>query len=62
MKTARLIIPGKLPGLNEYIDAERENRHKGAKMRRQTEELIMWAAKDQLRGVRFKGPVIMHYT
>lgn len=57
----RLIITGKLPGLNEYIEAERRNKYAGAKMRKQAEERIMWAAKAQLRGMRFEGPVIMHY-
>lgn len=58
----RLVIPGKLPGLNEYIAAERDHRQKGAKMRKETERRIVWAAKSQLRGIRFEGPVIMHYT
>lgn len=28
-----LTIPGTLPNLNDYIAAERTNRHKGAKMK-----------------------------
>lgn len=59
---ARLIIPGRLPGLNEYITAERSKKYAGAKMRKDAEKRIELAAKAQLRGVRFKGPVIMHYT
>ena len=30
MACYRLIIHGRLPGLNEYIDAERRNRYLGA--------------------------------
>lgn len=58
----RLIIPGRLPGLNEYTTAERSKKYAGARMRKDAEKRIELAAKSQLRGVRFKGPVIMHYT
>ena len=37
-----LIIPGRLPGLNEYTKANRTNPHTGAKMKREAEELIGW--------------------
>lgn len=57
-----LIIPGRLPGLNEYIEAERTKKYAGARMKKEAEQRIEWAAKSQLRGVRFKCPVIMHYT
>lgn len=55
-------IPGRLPGLNEYINAERRNKYKAAQMKRDAEQRIIMAAKTQLRGVRFNVPVIMHYT
>lgn len=58
----KLILPMTLPGLNEYITAERSKKYAGARMRKETEKRIELAAKSQLRGVRFKGPVIMHYT
>lgn len=35
-----LIIPLTLPGLNEYINAERSNRYKGAHIKRQTQNDI----------------------
>lgn len=57
-----LIISGRLPGLNEYIEAERTKKYAGARMKKEAEQRIEWAAKSQLRGVRFKGPVVMHYT
>lgn len=57
-----LTIPGRLPGLNEYIAAERSDRYKAAKLKRDTEQRIRLAAKIQLRGIHFHGPVIMHYT
>lgn len=58
----KLIVPGRLPGLNEYITAERSQKYVGARMRKDAEKRIELVAKSQLRGVRFKGPVIMHYT
>lgn len=55
-------IAGRLPGLNDYIKAERGNRYAAAKLKEETEEQIITAAKVQLRGIRFSCPVIMHYT
>lgn len=56
----RLTISGRLPSLNEYIAAERTNRFKAAKMKRDAEERVMWAARSQLRG-RIKTPCVMAY-
>lgn len=58
----RLVIPGKLPGLNEYIEANRRNRYLAAKMKKDAERKIMWAIRAQLHGVRFTGPIVMRYT
>lgn len=58
----RLTIPGRLPGLNEYIEAERRSKYMAANMKRAAEQRIILAAKAQLRGVRFRAPVVMHYT
>ena len=33
----KLTIPGRLPGLNELIDAERSNRYKGAQLKKDAE-------------------------
>ena len=52
-----LVIPGTLPGLNEYIAAERTNRYKAAAMKREAESLVLWAAKQHLRGWKARGPV-----
>lgn len=56
-----LIIPGVLPGLNEYISAERRNKYQAASMKKQAEHIVGHAAKSQLHGVKFTGPVIIHY-
>ena len=60
MSEKRLVIKGRLPGLNEYIDAERRNRQAAAKMKREAEEIVIWSAKASLRGP-IHTPVIMHY-
>lgn len=56
-----LTIPGRLPGLNEYISAERTNRYKAAKMKRDSESNIILAARKSLKDIKIKKPVEMHY-
>lgn len=56
------MIPGPLPGLNDYIDANRTNRNKGASLKRSAQNIVILCAKKQLRGFRPKGPVWMTYT
>jgi hypothetical protein len=46
---SKLVIPGKLPGLNDYIEACRANKYAGAEMKQQAEEIIRWEVKRQLR-------------
>lgn len=58
----KLVIPGTLPGLNEYIEAERTHRQKGAAMKRQAQRVVELCAKKQLQGFRPTGPVWMKYT
>lgn len=62
MMAVKLVIPGTLPNLNDYIEALDRNRHKGAILKKQTERVIMLCAKSQLRGVSFKVPVVMRYS
>ena len=57
----RLVIPGTLPGLNEYINAERSDKHKAAALKRSTEQLIAYMAASQLRDASFTLPVTMSY-
>lgn len=63
METWKVTIPGLLPGLNEYIDAERavKGKYKAAAMKKQAENVIGYMVKTQLRGARFVRPVIIHY-
>lgn len=63
MKQYKLTIPGLLPGLNEYIDAERgpKGKYKAAAMKKQAQNVISFMIKTQLRGVRFTRPVVIRY-
>lgn len=57
-----LTIPGRLPGLNEYTEACRTSAHKGGKMKRDAQELVMWQIMAQMRRVRFEKPVFLLFT
>lgn len=56
-----LVIPGTLNNLNDYIAAERTNRHKGAKMKSDNGNTVAVAIRQCMRGVRIAGPVFMEY-
>ena len=58
----RLVIYGRLPGLNEYIDAERKSRYKAAKLKSDAEQLVMVCARRDLRKWRAHDAVYMRYT
>ena len=58
----KLTIPGTLPNLKDYIAAERTNRHKGAKMKAGSENIVVVAIRRCMRGVRIEKPVFMEYT
>lgn len=63
LKQYKLTIPGVLPGLNEYVDAERSHKgkYKAASMKKQAQNVIGYMVKTQLRGVRFTRPVVIRY-
>lgn len=58
----RLTIKGRLPGLNEYTDANRASKQKGAKMKRENQELVMWYIAQQLRQIHITKPVFLLFT
>lgn len=59
--TYKLIIDGRLAGLNELIAAERTHRQKGAKLKKEAETLVRWHIRQQLRRANPKTPVMLHY-
>ena len=56
----KLVIRGTLPGLNDYITAERSNKYAGAKMKKQCETVVMHHAR-ALGKAGFEKPVHMLY-
>lgn len=59
--TYKFIIPGKLDGLNEYTAANRTNPHKGGKMKKDNEDVVIWSIRKFLRGIHINKPVILKY-
>ena len=62
MKQYLLVIPGQLPGLNEYTKATRSNKYGGAGMKRQAEHVVQHAIMSSMHGIRIKSPVRIQYT
>lgn len=58
----KLVFPGKLPSLNEFISACNKNPKAGGRMKWEDQNRVEWFIRSQLRGVRIKKPVIMVYT
>ena len=56
----KIVIPFTLPGLNDYIAAERQHRQKAAKMKREWQSHVLMILRRQLRRP-LKEPVTMHY-
>lgn len=57
----KLIILGRLPGLNEYTAANRTNPYKGGKMKSDAEDTIIWQIRHQMRGIHINCPVLIYY-
>ena len=66
--TYKLVINGTLPNLNDYLKAERQTFRKGGsfttkgnELKKDTQELIIWTIRQQLRGLHIDKPVILKY-
>ena len=57
-----LVLPMRLPGLTEYIDAERTHRQKAAAMKRRVQRDISASILDQLGRAAYDCPVDIEYT
>lgn len=57
----KLIILGRLDGLNEYTAANRTNPHKGGKMKKDNEDIVIWSIRQQLRDLHINRPVMLKY-
>ena len=56
----KLIINGRLAGMNELIEKNRQNPKAGAKLKREAQADVIWFIRTQLRGA-LKEPVYMKY-
>lgn len=57
-----LTIPGRLPGLNEYINENRAHAQKGARFKKKHQELVMWYILEQLGRKPIQRPVYLKFT
>lgn len=57
---AILTIQGSLTDLNTYINAERSNRHAGAKIKKNNTELCLWQIKGKIKPIL--KPVVISCT
>lgn len=58
----KLTIKGTLPGLNDYINAERKNKYAAAQMKNRYQGVVMTYIKKCLGDWKPRTPVWMHYT
>lgn len=58
----KLVIKGRLPGLNEYTKECRRNAYTGAKMKKEAQKDICCAILQQMRHVRIDKAVELNYT
>lgn len=56
------VIPGRLPGLNDLIGAERIHRQKGAKLKKDSESIVRPILSEAFHGYRPTKPVTLHYV
>lgn len=57
----KLVIPGRLPGLNEYTKANRANKYVGAKMKKEAEDYIKGHIRLQLKD-KITGKAYIEFT
>lgn len=58
----KLVILGRLDGLNEYTASNRTNPHKGGKMKKDNEETVIWAIRQQLGRLHINNPVTLKFS
>ncbi len=54
-------IKGRLPGMNEFISAQRTNKYKGAQMKADGQHTCEIYVKKALRNVHIEKPIKIHY-
>ncbi len=57
----KFIIQGRLDGLNEYTAANRSSPHQGGKMKKNNQDIVIWAIREQLKQLHISKPVRLVY-
>ena len=60
--TYKLIIQGRLAGMNEYTEQNRRNKYAGASMKAKEQARVEWAIRQQIKTKKLKTPVNLSYT
>lgn len=58
----KFAILGRLDGLNDYTSANRTNPYKGGKMKKNNEDTVIWAIRQQLGRLHITGPVVLRFA
>ncbi len=59
--TYKLVIKGRLDGLNEFIAAQRSNKYKGAALKKRNQAKVEDCIRHQLGHIHLHGKVKLHY-
>lgn len=65
VKEYKLVINGKFPSLNQFIEANRVSRgnwNKGNQMKQEYQYILCCEIKKQLKNVKIDNPIIINYT
>lgn len=58
----KVVIEGRFPSMNEFINANRTHKQKGNKMKQQSQDDISWQLLQQHRKLHIDKPIKLHYT
>lgn len=62
MPEYKVIIEGKFPSMNQFIEANRAHKQKGNKMKQQSQDEISWQLLQQLKKLHIDRPIRISYT
>ena len=57
----KFTVDGRLDGQNDFIAANRTNPYKGNSMKRNNQQTVMWAIRQQLKKLKIEKPIHIHY-
>jgi len=62
LKTYRITIPGRLPSLNDYIEADRKSPYVGAQLKKHHQQYCALYVSRCLHGTHIEKPVTVSFT